>query len=75
MRVQEHLNKRSQPSSVFKHLENDVNCRSACDESCFEIIDNDVSPFRLKIKEAIHNEWIKPKINKQINLLKLSILI
>ena len=27
------------------------------------------------LKEAIHNEWVKPNINKQKNLLKLCILI
>ena len=63
------------PSSIFKHLEAEVKCRDSCDESCFEIIDTDTSSFRLEIKEAIHNEWVKPKINKQKNLLKLSILI
>ena len=74
-RVHEHLNKKSQPSSIFKHLEAEVKCRDSCDESCFEIIDTDTSAFRLEIKEAIHNEWVKPNINKQKNLLKLSILI
>ena len=65
----------SQPSSIFKPLEAEVKCRNSCDESCFEIIDTDTSAFRLEIKEAIHNEWVKPNINKQNNLLKLSILI
>ena len=74
-RVHKHLNKKSQPSSIFKHLEAEVKCRDSCDEPCFEIIDTDTSAFRLEIKEAIHNEWVKPNINKQKNLLKLSILI
>ena len=74
-RVHEHLHKKSQPSSVYKHLDGNVNCRGACDESCFEVIDSDSSPFRLEVKEAIHNEWLRPNINKQKNLLKLSILI
>ena len=75
IRVHEHLHKKSQPSSVFKHLNENQSCHEACDESCFKIIDRDISPFRLEIKEAIHNEWIKPKINKQKQLLKLSILV
>ena len=74
-RVHEHLHKKSQPSSVFKHLEQNVKCREACDVTCFSIIDRDVSSFRLEVKETIHNEWIKPSINKQKKLLKLSILI
>ena len=74
-RVHEHLHKKSQPSSVFKHLEANAQCRGACDTSCFKVIDTDSSSFRLEVKEAIHNEWIKPRINKQKQLLKLSILI
>ena len=74
-RVHEHLNKKSQPSSVFQHLEANANCRAASDKKCFQIIDADTSSFRLKVKEAIHNEWLKPSINKQKKLLKLSILV
>ena len=74
-RVHEHLNKKSQPSSVYKHLEENANCRATCDKKCFEVIDADSSSFRLEVKEAIHNEWLKPSINKQKKLLKLSILI
>ena len=75
VRVHEHLHKRSQPSSIFKHLEGDKKCRDACDSSCFEFIDKDNSPFRLKVKEAIHTEWLKPTINKQKKLLKMGILV
>ena len=74
-RVHEHLHKKSQPSSVYKHLEQNAKCREACDVTCFSIIDRDVSSFRLEVKETIHNEWIQPTINKQKKLLKLSILI
>ena len=74
-RVHEHLHKSSQPSSVYKHLDKNPRCRAACDVTCFKIIDRDVSSFRLEVKETIHNEWVKPTINKQKKLLKLSILI
>ena len=74
-RVHEHLYKKSQPSSVYKHLDQNPRCRQACDETCFSILDRDVSSFRLEVKETIHNEWIQPTINKQRKLLKLSILI
>ena len=74
-RVHEHLHKKSQPSSVFKHLEANAHCRETCDVTCFKVIDTDSSSFRLEVKEAIHNELIKPSINKQKQLLKLSILI
>ena len=74
-RVHEHLHKQAQPSSVFKHLAANAQCKEACNTSCFEVIDTDTSSFWLEIKEAIHNEWLKPSINKQKQLLKLSILI
>ena len=74
-RVHEHLHKKSQPSSVFKHLDKNPRCRQACDVTCFSILDRDVSSYRLQVKETIHNEWIQPTINRQRKLLKLSILI
>ena len=74
-RVHEHLHKKTQPSSVFKHLAQNARCRQACDVTCFSILDRDVSPFRLQVKETIHNEWIQPTVNRQRKLLKLSILI
>ena len=75
VRVHEHLNKATQPSSIYKHLSLNSNCRELSDESCFKILDRDNSAYRLEVKEAIHNEWLKPNINKQKNLLKLSILV
>ena len=74
-RVAEHLFKKSQPTSVKKHLNANLRCEQACNEACFEILDQDDSEFRLKVKEAIHNQWVKPTINKQKELLKMSILI
>ena len=73
--VNEHLHKKMQPSSIFKHLEGNKTCRDACNKLCFEVIDSDTSPFRLKMKEAIHTDWIKPTINKQQKLLKMGILV
>ena len=67
-RVKEHLHKQSQPTSIFQHLKKDYNCRSKCDESCFKVIDSARTKFTLEVKEALHTEWIKPKITKQKNL-------
>ena len=36
-----------------------------CGEGCFHVIDYASSPFRLKIKEALHINWLKPGLNKQ----------
>ena len=70
-RVHEHLHKSSQPSSVYKHLDKNPRCRAACDVTCFKIIDRDVSSFRLEVKETIHNEWVKPTINKQKKIVEI----
>lgn len=43
-------------------------CKNLCDESCFQVIDYASSPFRLKIKEALHINWLKPNLNKQKNM-------
>ena len=67
-RIHEHLHKQSQPTSIFKHLQDNADCRSKCDESCFKIIDSARTKFTLEVKEAIHTYWIKPKITKQQNL-------
>ena len=67
-RVKEHLHKQSQPTSIYKHLQKNPNCRSKCNESCFKIIDSARTKFTLEVKEAIHTYWIKPKITKQKNL-------
>ena len=75
VRVHEHLNKRTKPSSIFKHLDENKKCRDACNKSCFEFIDSDASHFRLKVKEAVHTEWLKPNLNKQQQLLKMGILV
>ena len=68
-RVNEHLYKQSQPTSIFKHLQQNPNCRSKCNESCFKIIDSARTKFTLEVKEALHTQWIKPKITKQKNLI------
>ena len=67
-RVKEHLYKASGPTAIFKHLENNQNCRDKADKSCFKIIDSARTKFTLEVKEAIHTQWIKPKITKQKNL-------
>ena len=39
---------------------------------CFKIIDKAKSKFDLKIKEALHINWRKPKLNAQQNHLSLT---
>jgi len=67
-RIREHLYKKSQPTSIFKHLTEKPYCREKCDESCFSILDSARTKFTLEVKEAFHTYWIKPKITKQQKL-------
>ena len=64
-RVNEHLTKHTQPSSIFLHLEQNQECRALANKNCFSIIDTARTKFTLELKEAIHTHWIKPKITKQ----------
>ena len=63
-RLKEHLETDSK-SHIFQHLKDNPSCRDVCDTSCFKIIDHASSPFRLKVKEALHIQWLKPVLNKQ----------
>ena len=72
-RVKEHLTQKS--SHIFKHLEENPICKEKSDISSFQIIDNDNSVFRLKIKEAIHINWTKPELNKQVKHMVVSISV
>ena len=45
-KIDEHLNKASAPSTIFKHLKPSETCNISCHESCFKVIDK----FTLKVK-------------------------
>ena len=72
VRVNEHLHT-DKGSSINKHLKSNTQCK--CDKSNFKIIDQANSKFTLKIKEAIHIEWQKPDLNKQVKHVRLNILV
>ena len=63
-RVNEHLVS-DKNSHILKHLKSNLQCKNACDENCFEILDTANSKYQLKIKEALYINWIKPDLNKQ----------
>ena len=63
-RIHEHLFT-DVASHVYKHINDKAECRATCDESCFKIIDSGNSEYELRIKEAMHIQWIQPSINKQ----------
>ena len=64
MRIDEHLRVDKQ-SHIYKHLNSNVLCKNSCNESSFKIIDRADTEYSLKLKEALHIKWIKPKLNAQ----------
>ena len=44
-------------------------------ENCFEIINSASTPFKLKLKEAMHIIWKKPSLNKQQKHVSISITV
>ena len=61
--------------NVFKHLRAKPECKEACDESCFSIIDRGNSKYELRIKEAMHIQWVAPTLNKQNISLKMTFVV
>ena len=60
-------------SHIFVYLVNKENFKALNTENCFEIIDSASTPFRLKLKEAMHIICKKPLLNKQSNHLSIAI--
>ena len=73
-RVYEHL-KTDNNSHILKHLRHSTKCKSACNESCFKVIDRARTEYELRIKEAMHIQWIAPSINKQKKSLQMTLII
>ena len=73
-RIQEHLEK-DRKSHIFKHLNENHNCKSLSTPDCFQIIDSASSKFRLKLKEAMHITWTKPSLNRQLKHVSISITV
>ena len=63
-RIKEHL-ETDKKSYIFAHLVNNETCKVISTGNCFEIIDSTSTPFKLKLKEAMHIIWKKSSLNKQ----------
>ena len=72
--VEEHLEK-EKLSKIFKHLDENNNCKSPSTPDCFQIIDSASSKFMLKLKEAMHITWTKPSVNRQLKHVSISITV
>ena len=57
----------------MKHLLENKTCKSLFDKGCFQVIDYPSSPFRLKVKEALHINWLNPDLNKQKEHVNITI--
>ena len=69
-RIEEHV-KKDIKSHIFKHLDSTATCFDSYIYLCFKIIDEANSKLDLKMKEALHINWRKPKLNAQQNHLAL----
>ena len=73
-RIEEHLGK-DKKSHIYSHLQENSQCQERVNYDCFEIIDRASSYFRLQIKEAMHINWKKPVLNKQVKHVGITISI
>ena len=62
--IEEHI-KKGNKSHIFKHLHSTTTCFDSCDSLSINIFDKANSKFDLKIKEALHINWIKLNLNTQ----------
>ena len=58
IRMNEHL-VTDKKSHKLKHLFENPTVKSLSNESCSEVIDSTTSTFRLKVKEALHINWLQ----------------
>ena len=73
-RINEHLQKDA-TSNIFKHLRESRACNSVCNKDCFSVIDRATTEYELKMKEAMHIKWFRPKLNKQVKYYTLSLIV
>ena len=73
-RIEEHLGK-DKKSHIYLHLRENLQYQEKVNCDCFEIIDGASSYFRLQIKEAMHIDWKKSELNKQVKHVSITISI
>ena len=74
IRINEHLQKDAK-SSIFKHLQESRACNCVCNKNCFSVIDRTTTEYQLKMKEAMHIKWIRPKLYKQVKHFTVSLIV
>ena len=73
-RIEEHLGK-DKKSHIYSHLQENPQCQEKLNFDCFEIIDRASPYFRLQIKDAMHINWKKTELNKQVKHVGITISI
>ena len=73
-KIDEHLEKDKKPH-IYSHLQENPQCQEKVNSDCIEIIARASSYFRLQIKEAMHINWKKPELNKQVKHVGITISI
>ena len=73
-RIEEHI-KKDNKSHIFKHLHSITTCFDLYNTLCFKIINKANSKFDLKIKEALHINWKKPKLKTHFYTFTIACLI
>ena len=73
-RLEEHLGM-DKKSHIYSHLQENLRCQERVNSDCFEIIDRASSYFRLQIKEAMHINWKKHALNKQVKHVSVTLSI
>ena len=73
-KIEEHLGK-DKKSHIYSHLQENIQCQEKVNSDFFEIIDGASSYFRLQIKEAMHINWKKPELNKQVKQVGITVSI
>ena len=69
------ISKKYNKSHIFKQIHSTAACFDWYNSLSFKMIDEANSKFDLKIKEALHINWIKPKLNALQNHLALTLSV
>ena len=72
-RIKDYLEK-DKKSHIYPHLQENPQWKKV-DLDCFAFIDCASSYFGLQIKEAMHINWKKPGLNKQVKHVGITVSI
>ena len=70
--IEEHM-KKDTKSHISEHLHSTAACFDSYNSLSLQIIEKAKAKFDLKIKEALHINWINPNLNAQQNQLVLNL--